>query len=93
MQTATTPASAAATPEWLTPSALSRMYDLTPGTWAKKRWDGSGPPYSIVGGRALYKRSDVEEWLLARRVTSCADAQARGLASAPANKRRKAVRP
>jgi hypothetical protein len=27
--------------------------------------DGVGPPYSIVRGRALYRREDIETWLRA----------------------------
>jgi predicted DNA-binding transcriptional regulator AlpA len=77
-------------PEYLTVRLLAQLLGLVPSTLAKWRWDGSGPPFSIIGGRALYARSDVSEWIAQRRVTSTAAAQARGLQLAPANRRRAA---
>lgn len=73
---------------YLTTADLARATGQTPGTWAKRRWRGDTPAFSVVGNKVLYKRSDVEEWLAQRRVTSTADAQARGLAPVPANKKR-----
>ena len=32
-------------------------------TLAQWAWRGYGPPYLIVGRKALYRRSDVEAWL------------------------------
>lgn len=41
---------------------------ITKGTWRNWRSAGKGPPFYRVGGRVLYKRSEVVEWIEAHRV-------------------------
>lgn len=90
MQTATLPATGAAEAlpaEFLTVRDLSEFIDKASQTLANWRLAGTGPAFSVVGNRILYARADVLSWLLARRATSTADAQARGLLHVPANKK------
>jgi hypothetical protein len=72
--------------EYLAPRELAALFKQKVSTLAKKRWDGSGVPFIVLGARILYKRSDAIAYLEARRVTSTADSQQRGLTKPPANK-------
>jgi hypothetical protein len=41
---------------------------IAPGTLKNWRSRGLGPPYVKVGGRTVYHRPDLDEWMLARLV-------------------------
>ncbi|GAA0530799.1 hypothetical protein GCM10010172_09370 [Paractinoplanes ferrugineus] len=46
----------------LTPARLSERWSVTVGHLANQRSEGSGPPYLKLGGRILYRLSDVETY-------------------------------
>lgn len=64
-----------------TAEALTSLgYKVAPKTLATKATRGGGPPYSLFGGRALYRWGDALEWAQSmttpsRRSTSEADAK------------------
>ena len=39
---------------------LARRWHLSPRTLERWRWEGVGPTYLKVGGRVLYRLSDIE---------------------------------
>lgn len=47
------------TAEWLS----ERGYPIASASLAKKAVDGSGPPYVIWNGRAVYETEDLLEWV------------------------------
>ncbi|HET7020533.1 MAG TPA: helix-turn-helix domain-containing protein [Xanthobacteraceae bacterium] len=68
--------------------AAARFLGLAVATLAKMRCMGGGPPFVKAGRRVLYRRSDLVEWLNARRVRNTAEAQSvprRLTDSCPAN--------
>jgi hypothetical protein len=68
-----------------TAEALTSLgYKVAPKTLATKATRGGGPPYSLFGGRALYRWGDALAWAEslttpARRSTSEADAKRSGM--------------
>jgi predicted DNA-binding transcriptional regulator AlpA len=72
--------------EFLTTEQVAELLHLSPITLCKWRSSGmtgsgtTGPTFSRLGGRVVYRRSDVEEWVASRRASSTA--QARALAGA-----------
>tara|TARA_R110002073_G_C9499211_1_gene581913 strand:- start:6189 stop:6512 length:324 start_codon:yes stop_codon:yes gene_type:complete len=53
-----------------------RMSVFKPSAWAKWRVTGAGPRYFKIGGKVLYRWSDVREWLLSTPVEPTAEGQA-----------------
>jgi hypothetical protein len=51
------------TPKQAAERALQDRVRLAPSTLAKKRVDGSGPPFVRIGGRVYYPSAELEEWL------------------------------
>jgi predicted DNA-binding transcriptional regulator AlpA len=52
--------------------SLEQVVDLTGlsrSSLAKKRCDGSGPPYFKIGRAVKYDQADVQSWILSRRRT------------------------
>ena len=49
---------------------VSDLTGLSRSSLAKKRSDGSGPPFFKIGRAVKYDPADVETWLLSRRRTS-----------------------
>jgi predicted DNA-binding transcriptional regulator AlpA len=49
--------------ELLKPSEVAEWTRLSEQTLANMRWQGRGPAYLKAGGRVVYRRSDVENWL------------------------------
>lgn len=47
----------------LTAVQVAELLHLAVGTLANWRTRGGGPPYARIGGRALYRRGDVEDWI------------------------------
>lgn len=43
-------------------------------TLRQRRYDGRGPAYFQIGGRAFYLRSDVEQWIRDSRVEAASNA-------------------
>ena len=58
-----------------TPPEAARLLRVRATTLSQWRWQGRGPRYRKVGGRVLYLRSDLEEYLerAARTSTSTSD--------------------
>jgi helix-turn-helix protein len=54
--------------------AAARFLGLAVATLAKMRCMGGGPPFVKAGRRVLYRRSDLIEWLNARRVRNTTEA-------------------
>lgn len=50
--------------EYLTVPQMSELTSIPPSTLNKYRLYGEGPRYIRVGGRILYRREDVDAWLL-----------------------------
>ena len=57
---------------------LANRWRLSPRTLERWRWEGIGPHYLKIGGRVIYRLSDVEEYETAR-VRECVpyDAEAK----------------
>lgn len=62
----------AAIPELITPAALAAYLSISRGTLAdwRKSSKNRGPEFIRVGGRIRYALSDVQRYLLSRRVVS-----------------------
>jgi hypothetical protein len=58
---------------FLTTNEVARLTRTQPQTWRKRRLNGTGPRYSKVGNRCLYKLSDLHAWLEARTFSSTSD--------------------
>ncbi|WP_297541757.1 helix-turn-helix domain-containing protein [Roseovarius sp.] len=58
---------------------LSRRWNISHRTLERWRWTGEGPPYLKLGGRVLYRLSDIEvfEQSQLRRARLVSDAVAR----------------
>ena len=41
---------------------LSRRWSLSPRTLERWRWEGRGPQYLKIGGRVVYRLSDIEAY-------------------------------
>jgi hypothetical protein len=54
--------------EWVRRSELPQRYPIPIGTWERWAYLGQGPPFTRAGKHTLYRVSDVEKWLLSRRV-------------------------
>ncbi|MBN2371764.1 MAG: helix-turn-helix domain-containing protein [Vicinamibacteria bacterium] len=52
---------------YLSAREAAALIHMRPKTLANKRVYGDGPPYIRAGGRVLYSRRDLDEWLRARR--------------------------
>jgi DNA-binding transcriptional MerR regulator len=57
---------------FLTPDEVAERYEfkVTSRTLANWRSQGISPPYTKVGGRILYRMSDLKEWEQSRTVSS-----------------------
>jgi hypothetical protein len=62
-------------PTYLTQVDLAGRWLCSPRTIERWRQDGKGPPYMKIGGRVVYRLSDVEVWELSRLRSSTKDAQ------------------
>lgn len=47
---------------FLNQSDLARRWKLSPRTLERWRWEGFGPPHLKIGGRILYRMSDVQAY-------------------------------
>lgn len=56
-----------------TPRQIEQVFGLSTSFLAKYRSQGCGPAYVKAFGKVLYKFTDVEEWLEARKVRSTRD--------------------
>lgn len=54
----------------LTLNQVADLTGLSRSSLAKKRSDGSGPPFFKIGRAVKYEAADVNSWLLSRRRTS-----------------------
>lgn len=54
---------------------LSKRWKISPRTLERWRWLGSGPRYHKIGGRVVYKLSDIEAFENSRSFTSTMDEQ------------------
>jgi len=55
--------------EWLTEEETAVYAGKVPKATLKQwRWLGQGPPYSKVGRRVVYRRSDVDRWIESTRI-------------------------
>jgi hypothetical protein len=64
-------------PMTLTTAKAARALGLAPGTLAKLRLSGNGPPYYKLGRRVLYRQEDLATWLESRLARDTCDADAR----------------
>jgi hypothetical protein len=66
------------TADYLAEDGLHEHYLIPPRTAQRWRASGEGPPFIRLGKRrVLYRRADVERWLVGRTFTSLADEAAR----------------
>lgn len=61
-------------PEWMQPEAAADYVDSSTSTLSKLRLRGGGPPFCRIGRAVRYRRSDLDEWLLATSRRSTSDA-------------------
>lgn len=47
---------------FLTPSSLASRWSIAPNTLKQWRWNGRGPLYVKIGGRVLYRLTDIEQF-------------------------------
>jgi hypothetical protein len=59
--------------EYLRTNQMPEYTGVASSTWAKKRLTGVSPPYLKCGKIILYRRIDVDEWLVNQRRTSTSD--------------------
>ena len=59
--------------QFLDVSAAARFLNLAPQTLNKLRCVGGSPPFYKAGRRVLYERTELEQWVLARRQLSTSD--------------------
>lgn len=57
---------------------LSKRWKISPRTLERWRWLGTGPRYHKIGGRVVYKLSDIEAFEAGRSFTSTMDEQQGG---------------
>jgi hypothetical protein len=57
----------------LLPNEAAHVVRLSPSTLAKMRCSGGGPVFIKAGRSVLYSRTDLNEWLKARRRVSTSD--------------------
>jgi excisionase family DNA binding protein len=55
------------------PTSAAAQLGVKPGTLAKWRVTGGGPPFLKLGSRIRYSRADLERWLDQRRQRSTSD--------------------
>lgn len=60
---------------FLNQTELSRRWKISPRTLERWRWLGTGPRYHKIGGRVVYRLSDIEEFENSRSFTSTMDEQ------------------
>lgn len=60
---------------FLTPKEVSDRYGgrIAIGTLANWRWAGTGPTFSRIGGKILYRLDALEEWERKRTVSSTSE--------------------
>ncbi|MCF8496480.1 MAG: helix-turn-helix domain-containing protein [Alphaproteobacteria bacterium] len=63
---------------FLNQTELSRRWKISPRTLERWRWLGTGPRYHKIGGRVVYRISDIEEFENSRSFTSTMDEQQGG---------------
>ena len=56
--------------EWLSSKEAAEYTGLGFSTLAKLRLRGGGCPYTKIGEKILYKRSDLDAWLESKRVAN-----------------------
>lgn len=61
--------------EFLNQYELSKRWKISPRTLERWRWLGNGPRYHKIGGRVVYRLSDIEEFENGRSFTSTMDEQ------------------
>ncbi len=47
---------------FLTQQQLGQRWYLSPRTLERWRWEGAGPPHVKIGGRILYRLTDIEAY-------------------------------
>lgn len=63
-------------PEYLSSTEAAAYLRLSPATLATWRSRGGSPPFSKLGSRVVYRRTDLERFALERRLRSTAEIQA-----------------
>jgi hypothetical protein len=63
-----------ARPEWMAPEPAAEYVDSSPSTLAKLRLKGGGPRFCRIGRAIRYRRSDLDDWLIASSRRSTSDA-------------------
>ncbi len=58
------------------PPAAGGYISTAPNTMAGWRSLGTGPTFCKIGGRVYYRKSDLDDWIASRRVSSTAEARA-----------------
>lgn len=59
--------------EYLSVSDLADYTGISVSTWNKRRLTGETPPFCSIGRTVRYKRSDVDDWMQARRRQSTSE--------------------
>lgn len=52
---------------WMTTKEVARYLSVSCSLLEKRRCRGDGPAYHKVGGKVLYRKSDVDRWMATRR--------------------------
>ncbi|CAH1696801.1 DNA-binding protein [Hyphomicrobiales bacterium] len=56
--------------DYMTPEEAAKYIKTSLANLAKRRCDGDGPPYMRVGRLVRYRKSDIDNWMNARRVAT-----------------------
>ena len=56
--------------------SLEEEFGPSKRTWERMRQEGTGPRFTMVGKKVLYRHEDVEEWLQQNTFISTAEAKA-----------------
>jgi excisionase family DNA binding protein len=63
-------------PDWLTDDTTAEYLGVSKAALAKWRITGEGPKYARIGRGIRYRKDDLDDWMLSRRVQSTAEAPA-----------------
>ena len=61
-----------AIPDRMNQIEAARYLKMSPSTLPGWRGDGKGPPYTKLGGRILYSKTDLDTWVASQRVDPAA---------------------
>jgi Helix-turn-helix domain len=68
--------------------SLAQRWSLSPRTLEQWRWQGRGPRYLKIGGRVVYRLSDIEAFEAARLHSNTIGPDEQGIAASPGRRAR-----